>query len=182
LLFPHYIICTASFLKSIRFRNLPCLLLCLLGRVTLIHVSSTASLRVLCFGDSLTAGYTNWGMRHFPYAAHLTDHLQAAFPSTLIHVDVEGMSGAQVRGQYTGRLNRACTKAKDAPYDWIVIMGGTNDLGWGGQPQEIYEALRGWLPLPSSLSPFLPKIQGSRSSIFNTGFPRSRFLYFHVYL
>jgi len=88
-------------------------------------------------------------MQSYPYAVYLTDHLQTAFPSTLIHVDVDGMSGAHVRGQYTGRLNRACTKAKDAPYDWIIIMGGTNDLGWGGQPQEIYKALRGCNPLPS---------------------------------
>jgi len=120
--------------------------------VTLIPVTPTATLRILCFGDSLTAGYTQWGMHHYPYAAHLTDHLQTAFPSTLIHVDVEGMIGAQVGGQYTGRLNRACTKAKDAPYDWIIIMGGTNDLGWGGQPQEIYEALRRWIPRPSPSS------------------------------
>ena len=59
-----------------------------------------------------------------------------------IHIDVEGMSGAQVRGQYLGRLSRACTRAKDQLYDWIIVMGGTNDLGWGGQPEDIYEALR----------------------------------------
>lgn len=108
--------------------------------------ASTAAptLKILCFGDSLTAGYTSWGMQHFPYAVHLRDKLSAALPTTKIHVDIEGMSGAQVRGQYTGRLNRACEKARDEPYDWIIIMGGTNDLGWGGQPQEIYDALSRW--------------------------------------
>ena len=99
-------------------------------------------LRILCFGDSLTAGYSQFGMLHFPYAVHLKEKLQAAFPSLEIHIDVEGMSGAQVRGEYLGRLNRACSKVQDQPYDWIIAMGGTNDIGWGGQPEEIYEALR----------------------------------------
>ena len=101
-----------------------------------------SSLRILCFGDSLTAGYSQYGMLHFPYADHLKENMQTAFPSMKIHIDVEGMSGAQVRGQYLGRLSRACMKAEDQLYDWIIVMGGTNDLGWGGQPEEIYEALR----------------------------------------
>ena len=83
-----------------------------------------------------------WGLQFHPYAEQLKEVLQAAFPSATIEVVVEGMSGAQVRGEYTGRLNRACRQAKDQPYDWIIILGGTNDLGWGGQPEEIYEALR----------------------------------------
>lgn len=101
-----------------------------------------STLKILCFGDSLTAGYSRYGMLHFPYAVHLNEPLQKAFPSTKVHVDVEGMSGAQVRGQYTGRLSRVCAKAKDSPYDWIIVLGGTNDLGWEGEPEEIYEALR----------------------------------------
>ena len=108
-----------------------------------------SSLRILCFGDSLTAGYSRYGMLHFPYAVHLKEKLQAAFPSLEIHIDVEGMSGAQVRGQYLGRLNRALSKTQDQPYDWIIAMGGTNDLGWGGQPEEIYEALRMTILPPS---------------------------------
>lgn len=110
--------------------------------------ANTPILKILCFGDSLTAGYSQWGMQHYPYGVHLKDHLRAAFPNTRIVVDVEGMSGAQVRGQYTRRLNRVCMKAQDEPYDWIIIMGGTNDLGWGGQPQQILEALRGSSSLP----------------------------------
>ena len=83
-------------------------------------------------------------MHHFPYAISLGETLETAFPSTKLHINIKGRSGAQVRGQYTGRLNRACTKAQEKPYDWIIVMGGTNDLGWGGEPGEIYEALRGW--------------------------------------
>ncbi|MCJ1472533.1 hypothetical protein MMC13_001182 [Lambiella insularis] len=100
------------------------------------------TLKILCFGDSLTAGYSAYGSQFYPYADHLKRALQATFPSSRIEIIVEGMSGAQVRGQYTGRLNRACERARDEPFDWIVVLGGTNDLGWGGQPKEIYEALQ----------------------------------------
>ena len=109
------------------------------------RITAPSTLRILCFGDSLTAGYSQWGMQHYPYAAHLKGPLQAACSSTNIQIDIEGMSGAQVRGQYTWRLNTACKIARDKPYDWIIIMGGTNDLGWGGQAQEIYEALSRYL-------------------------------------
>ena len=103
--------------------------------------SSPSAIKILCFGDSLTAGYSRYGLLHFPYAEHLKQKLQAAFPSMKIQIDVEGMSGAQVQGQYLGRLNRACLKAKDGFYDWIIVMGGTNDLGWGRKPGEIYADL-----------------------------------------
>ena len=46
-----------------------------------------------------------------------------------------------MQGQYIDRLNRALIKAKNDPYDWILIMGGTNDLAWGRQPENIYEDL-----------------------------------------
>ncbi|MCJ1409628.1 hypothetical protein MMC19_003709 [Ptychographa xylographoides] len=99
------------------------------------------TLKVLCFGDSLTAGYSTWGSRFHPYAAHLKSTLQGTFPSTSIEIVVEGLSGAQVRAQYTGRLNRACRDAGEEPYDWVVVLGGTNDLGRGGKPEEIFEGL-----------------------------------------
>ena len=101
----------------------------------------SSSLKILCFGDSLTAGYSRFGMLHYPYSEYLRGKLQAAFPWMDIHIDVEGMSGAQVQGQYLGRLNRACVKAKHGFYDWIIVMGGTNDLGWGRKPEDIYEDL-----------------------------------------
>lgn len=63
----------------------------------------------------------------------LSERLFASnFPEHTGSVDTEGMSGAQVQGQYIGRLNQAYTKAQDELYDWIIIMGGTNDLRCGG--------------------------------------------------
>ncbi|MCJ1285515.1 hypothetical protein MMC26_004855 [Xylographa opegraphella] len=118
-------------------------------------------LKILCFGDSLTAGYSMYGMKFYPYADQLQRVLQEAFPATAIEILVDGMSGAQVREQYSGRLNRACRAATDEPYDWVVILGGTNDLGLGKQPEEIYNALRVYW----SLTPD-PSILLSVSSLF----------------
>ncbi|KAL9104938.1 MAG: hypothetical protein Q9163_000183 [Psora crenata] len=50
-------------------------------------------------------------------------------------------AGDQVCGAYMRRIKDDCKKAAKQPYDWIIIMGGTNDLGWGKPPAVIYENL-----------------------------------------
>ena len=61
--------------------------------------------------------------------------------SSSIEVEVAGLSGDQVQGQYLQRIKAKCPIDKGRLYDWIIIMGGTNDLGWGQQPEDIYEGL-----------------------------------------
>ncbi|KAL8715568.1 MAG: hypothetical protein Q9220_000904 [cf. Caloplaca sp. 1 TL-2023] len=99
-------------------------------------------LRILCFGDSLTAGYSSYGMEHYPYAEQVEGRLKEALPETQTTVDVSGLSGDRViAGSYLRRMQGMCEKAKDAPYDWIIILGGTNDLGWSERPDKVYEGL-----------------------------------------
>ena len=104
------------------------------------------TLRILCFGDSLTAGYTMCGYEHYPYADHLRVGLEHMLCSSQIDVEVAGLSGDQVRGQYLGRIQAKCPITKERRYDWIIIMGGTNDLGWGQRPEAIYEGLSEFFP------------------------------------
>ncbi len=100
------------------------------------------TLRILCFGDSLTAGYTRYGLEHYPYSDFLKKTLRKFFPSTKITIDNSGLSGDRVKaGRFLRRMEGKCAKAAANPYNWVIVLGGTNDLGWGEAPEAIYEAL-----------------------------------------
>jgi len=93
------------------------------------------SLRILALGDSLTAGYYNYGRSYHPYATHLTYLFESAKIS--VTIDEQGVSGERVVPTMVDRL-RSLLK-KDTSYDWIVILGGTNDLGSGLSAQRIFK-------------------------------------------
>lgn len=117
-----------------------------------METPSLKYLRVLCLGDSLTAGYTAMGEAHYPYAKILKSHLARLLPSTNIIIDVSGLSGNRVTGsdgQFLSRMEARCAKAAatGAPYDWVIVLGGTNDLGWFEDPEDIYSGLgKLWSP------------------------------------
>ncbi len=99
-------------------------------------------LRILCFGDSLTAGYSSWGYSHYPYAAQIREELRKAFPATEAHVVVSGLSGdCVVEGQFLPRIKGMCAIDDYPPYDWVIVLGGTNDLAWDERPDKIYQGL-----------------------------------------
>ena len=109
-----------------------------------MNVTLPKSLRILCFGDSLTAGYTMYGYEYHPYADHLRAGLRYLLSTSAIDVEVAGLSGDQVQGpmgQFLSRIKDKCPVDEQRQYDWIIIMGGTNDLGFGHDPDKIYEGL-----------------------------------------
>jgi hypothetical protein len=117
-------------------------------------------LSILCFGDSLTAGYYRWGLEHHPYSIKLTNILEAEFPNTERTIDVNGVSGDLVvypPGSFLSRIQGECAEKQ---YDWVIFLGGTkyarrsyrtstvlilfslSDLGYGNRADMIYYALK----------------------------------------
>ncbi|MCJ1277097.1 hypothetical protein MMC21_004906 [Puttea exsequens] len=91
-----------------------------------------------------------WGLEWHPYADHLGTSLRSLLLTSDIDIDIDidvrGLSGDEVvDGQYLSRIKACCQSPDNAAakpkYDWIIIMGGTNDLSWGKQPDEIFEGL-----------------------------------------
>ncbi|KAL5356605.1 SGNH hydrolase [Aspergillus floccosus] len=98
---------------------------------------------ILCFGNSLTAGYHQFGLDYHPYAWKLEEKLKAAFPSHTFQVDVDGLPGDLVinpPGRFLPRLQKRCAEIS---YDWVVVLGATNDLGHRYPVARIFPALEG---------------------------------------
>ncbi|KAH8910403.1 SGNH hydrolase [Coniochaeta sp. PMI_546] len=107
------------------------------------------TIRILCFGDSLTAGYSYMGAVHHPYEEKLVQMVEMAFPEYEVESVEDGKSGDLVtsRGSFLQRMERQFTANEtDGPvetsYDWTIVLGGTNDLGWGTEPEALFEALK----------------------------------------
>mmetsp|Transcript_92787 Transcript_92787/g.207784 ORF Transcript_92787/g.207784 Transcript_92787/m.207784 type:complete len:333 (-) Transcript_92787:2-1000(-) len=104
---------------------------------------------ILAYGDSLTAGYWDQGDRFWPYGAALVEGL---LPDVVADVSVCGLSsltaaelvesldsaricdGADRRGV---GLRKALSD--NGPFDLVLIMVGTNDLGQPGYSQKIVD-------------------------------------------
>jgi hypothetical protein len=97
-------------------------------------------LSILCFGNSLTAGYYHFGLHYHPYALTLKDKLQAAFPEITLTVDVDGLPGDLVTsppGRSLPRIKARCVSASavfvavltitvdGSSYDWVIVLAGT---------------------------------------------------------
>ncbi|QUC18764.1 uncharacterized protein UV8b_03005 [Ustilaginoidea virens] len=113
---------------------------------------ATRSLDILCFGDSLTSGFYAYGLGSHPYSIRLQARLQAALPETTVRVHTNGRPGdyAAFDGFRT-RLEAECSKQH---FDWVIILGGTNDLALHVEPPQMYAAFRRSWAIPLS--------QGSR--------------------
>ena len=80
--------------------------------------------RILAFGDSLTEGWCHSGTKFHPY----TRKLQSLIQSLSKSVDIvnKGVSG-ETTEQMSDRLPLVLNK--DGPFDLVIILGGTNDIG-----------------------------------------------------
>ncbi|KAI8963279.1 SGNH hydrolase [Daldinia sp. FL1419] len=110
---------------------------------------SRRTLRILCFGDSLTSGFPVGK----PYAEKLTEKLEEALLGHgygEIQYVVEGVPGDLVtRGTYLDRMKNSW-KNRSEFFDWTIILGGTNDLGWGRPVDDIIASLKQTWDIPLS--------------------------------
>ncbi|KAI0139334.1 SGNH hydrolase-type esterase domain-containing protein [Xylariaceae sp. FL1272] len=119
-------------------------------------------LRILCFGNSLTAGYPAGN----PYADTLAKKIEKECPGRKVEFDVEGVPGDLVTtGHFIERMT-SCWAAGQKPYDWTIVLGGTNDLGWGRTAVQIIEGLQRTWDIPLSrggkvLSLTVPETKGN---------------------
>ncbi|ORX39418.1 SGNH hydrolase-type esterase domain-containing protein [Kockovaella imperatae] len=106
---------------------------------------SSSLLRILCLGDSLTSGYVSpYQPNARPYAIGLEEVLERALPGIRIDITVNGVPGACVQDDFMQRLVDEIGEDKStSPFDWIVILGGTNDLAFASREgvRGIYQSL-----------------------------------------
>jgi lysophospholipase L1-like esterase len=123
-------------------------------------------MKIVTFGDSLTVGFQSPTAEHptgetTPYGGFLRAWLGAS-----AEVLVRGVNG-ELTGEMAMRLGRDVI---DIGPDYVVILGGSNDLGWGAQPPAImrnlvtmYERCRAAGIQPVAVT--VPSIRGADSLI-----------------
>ena len=138
--------------------------------------------RVLCFGDSLTESYMSQesGELRHPYSISLPRLLQYHFQAATVVVDTAAVRGECVVPSMTRRLHCLLSEASE-PYDWVLILGGTNDLDCGLRAEQsslIYwvsmTKQRRMLPLELSPWPSLRLLKSWRQRATTTGERRLR--------
>lgn len=92
--------------------------------------------KILCYGDSLTAGYSEWGTSFTPYG----DTLEIRSKLNVKSIGMSGWTTSQMvncankKGNYDVVDHKADglkLLLSSERYDLVCIMAGTNDLGTG---------------------------------------------------
>ncbi len=92
---------------------------------------------IVCFGDSLTAGFQSPTPEHpggleTPYGRFLQERLGSA-----VEIRVSGNCG-ELTGEMAMRFRRDVLQHRPSH---VVLLGGTNDLGWNARPADIMRNL-----------------------------------------
>jgi acyl-CoA thioesterase-1 len=100
--------------------------------------------RVVALGDSLTAGFRSDGLDEdargsTPYTDFLTDQISRDFPSNSSSIEIinKGLVG-ELSEQMVARFDSDVVRLSPRV---VIILGGSNDLGWGLAPRSILRNL-----------------------------------------
>jgi acyl-CoA thioesterase-1 len=101
-------------------------------------------IRVVALGDSLTVGFQSYELgqdlpRSTPYTDFLTDQIGRDFPSDSLAIEIinKGVVG-ELSEQMVARFDLDVIRLSPRV---VIILGGSNDLGWGLSPEEILQNL-----------------------------------------
>ncbi|KAH7419702.1 SGNH hydrolase-type esterase domain-containing protein [Cadophora sp. MPI-SDFR-AT-0126] len=113
--------------------------------------TSPKPLHVLCFGDSLTEGYSMYGMQWTPYSETLQTRLDEQLGNEWkVNIDTDGVSGQLVTAGFRKRMEGlyGVKRTRESPYDWVIFLGGTNDLAYSLSPTKIHDEIKAITALP----------------------------------
>ena len=101
------------------------------------HTNHKPPVRIVCFGDSLTAGFQSPTREHpqgesTPYGDWVQERIGSAG-----QVSISGICG-ELTGEMVMRFRKDVLAHEPR---FVVILGGTNDLGWNGPTHEIMRNL-----------------------------------------
>ncbi|CAF1039988.1 unnamed protein product [Adineta steineri] len=99
-------------------------------------IQSSLPRRFLAIGDSLTAGYSDRGLSFHSYSINLTNLFSSVHIPII--VDQQGVTGEHVVPTMMKRLERILSNKTKSYYDWIIILGGTNDLAYNKNADKIF--------------------------------------------
>ncbi|OAA81785.1 Esterase, SGNH hydrolase-type [Akanthomyces lecanii RCEF 1005] len=99
------------------------------------------TLRILCFGDSLTQGFHSFGMGESPYSTQLAQRLREILPEgTKLEMRTSGVPGdVAAFPRFRERFTQQITSR---PFDWVITLGGTNDIAMGCRVDDTFKSLQ----------------------------------------
>lgn len=110
--------------------------------------SAVRPVRILCFGDSLTAGTSPPEFQNFPYAPHLEKALseREMVPKVEVavrHMGFPGWTSSNLLEEANGQngLGTIIRRIQNPSLSLIIILAGTNDLGHLQSAKEISDTV-----------------------------------------
>jgi len=101
-------------------------------------------LRLLAYGDSLTAGFHSGGRRFAPYGEALSTSLAPGLAADIWVCGLSGLTALEMLQMTDSpQVYDVCTRSgkgirrilmDEGPFDLAIVMAGTNDLGKGESP------------------------------------------------
>jgi lysophospholipase L1-like esterase len=105
---------------------------------------ASSHVRVVALGDSLTVGFQSYGLnedigKSTPYTDFLIDHIRTDFPSDSLSIEIinKGIVG-ELSEQMLTRFDSDVIRLSPRV---VIVLGGSNDLGWGLAPREVLSNL-----------------------------------------